>query len=91
MRAKTSLLHTASEWLSGTLLWGDVAARGWDAVGPHSEISTIIDVVPELVESARAPSCADGIYLGGPRVHRGTVSRSPQTRIGRTVSSATMS
>jgi non-ribosomal peptide synthetase-like protein len=43
-------------------------------IGPGCEISSVIDVVPELVEIGPETFFADGIYLGGPRVHRSTVT-----------------
>jgi non-ribosomal peptide synthetase-like protein len=43
-------------------------------VGRGCEISTIIDVVPDLVSIGEKTFFADGIYLGGPRIHRGVVS-----------------
>jgi non-ribosomal peptide synthetase-like protein len=46
------------------------------------EISTIIDVIPELIEIGDESFFADGIYLCGPRVHRGTVTLAP-TRLGK--------
>ncbi|WP_331723638.1 MULTISPECIES: amino acid adenylation domain-containing protein [unclassified Streptomyces] len=71
---KTSLVDSASNWLSGTLLWPRwLRAAGMD-IGPDCEISTIIDVVPELVSIGGGSFLADGIYLGGPRIHRGTVA-----------------
>jgi non-ribosomal peptide synthetase-like protein len=42
-------------------------------VGGGCEISTIIDTIPELVEIGPESFLADGIYLGGPRIHRGAV------------------
>ena len=50
-------------------------------IGRGSEISTILDVVPELVEIGGETFFADGIYLGGPRIHQGSVSLAA-TRIG---------
>jgi non-ribosomal peptide synthetase-like protein len=50
-------------------------------IGRDCEISTIIDVVPELVEIGPGTFFADGIYLGGPRLHRGTVTLA-RTRLG---------
>jgi non-ribosomal peptide synthetase-like protein len=47
------------------------------SVGRDCEIRTIIDVVPEHLTIGRACFLADGIYLGGPDVHRGTVRLSP--------------
>jgi non-ribosomal peptide synthetase-like protein len=46
-------------------------------VGRGCEISTIIDVVPELVEIGKDTFFADGIYLGGPRIQHGTVTLAP--------------
>jgi len=43
-------------------------------IGRNSEISTIIDVVPELVGIGSETFFADGIYLGGPLIRHGTVS-----------------
>jgi acetyltransferase-like isoleucine patch superfamily enzyme len=43
-------------------------------VGASCEISTIIDVVPELVEIGAETFFADGIYLGGADVRAGTVT-----------------
>jgi non-ribosomal peptide synthetase-like protein len=80
--AKTDLLRKAGDWLSGTLLWGMWLRAAGMRVGRDSEISTIIDVVPELVSIGDSTFCADGIYLGGPRVHRGTVTLA-ETRLGR--------
>jgi non-ribosomal peptide synthetase-like protein len=43
-------------------------------IGPRCEISTIMDVVPETLRIGAESFFADGIYLGGPRIHRGTVT-----------------
>jgi non-ribosomal peptide synthetase-like protein len=50
-------------------------------VGRGCEMSSIIDTVPELVEIGPASFLADGIYLAGPKIHRGTVTLAP-VRIG---------
>ena len=71
---KTQMLDAAGEWLSGTLFWPVWLRLAGMRVGSGCEISTIIDVVPELIEIERASFFADGIYLGGPRVDRGTVT-----------------
>lgn len=70
---KGGLVLGAGEWLSGTLFWPVWLRLAGMKVGRGCEISTILDVVPELVEIG--PDCffADGIYLGGPTVHQGTV------------------
>src|SRR5262249_12514586 len=69
------------DWLSGTLFWPIWLRMAGMKVGRDCEISTIIDVVPELIEIGPESFLADGIYLGGPRVHRGTVTLA-QTRLG---------
>jgi len=78
---KTELVHKAGEWLSGTLFWPAWLRRAGMTIGENCEISTIIDTVPELVEIGRETFFADGIYLGGPAVHRGTVTLA-RTRVG---------
>ncbi len=78
---KTGLLVRASEWLSGTLFWPLWLRLAGMKIGYGSEISTIIDVVPELVEIGGGTFFADGIYLGGPLIQQGTVSLA-NTRLG---------
>jgi non-ribosomal peptide synthetase-like protein len=48
-------------------------------VGAGCEISTITDVIPEHLEIGAETFLADGIYLGGPRVHQGVVSLAKTT------------
>lgn len=74
---KTGLLDAAGQWLSGTLFWPPWLRLAGMKVGPGCEISTILDTVPELVEIGPETFFADGIYLGGPRVDRGTVTLAP--------------
>jgi len=71
---KTEMLQSAGEWLSGTLMWPAWLRLAGANVGRGCEISTIIDVVPELIEIGDECFFADGIYLGGARVHRGAVT-----------------
>ncbi|MEG3144908.1 amino acid adenylation domain-containing protein [Sphingomonas sp. RT2P30] len=78
---KTGLLIAAGEWLSGTLFWPRWLRLAGMAIGTGCEISTILDVVPELVEIGRDTFFADGIYLGGALVSRGSVMLGA-TRIG---------
>jgi len=71
---KTGVLASAGTWLSGSMLW-----RGWlraagMRIGQGGEISTIIDTVPECTSIGADSFLADGIYLAGPRVDRGTVT-----------------
>jgi non-ribosomal peptide synthetase-like protein len=78
---KTGLVHKAGEWLSGTLFWPTWLRWAGMTSGRDCEVSTIIDLVPELVEIGPGTFFADGIYIGGPFVHRGTVTLS-RTRVG---------
>lgn len=81
---KTGLVQSASAWLSGTLFWPVWLRWAGMKVGKGCEISTIIDVIPELIEIESESFFADGIYLGGPRVYRGTVTLAP-VRLGKNV------
>ena len=79
---KTRTVHSAGVWLSGTVFWPVWLRLAGMKVGRGCEISTIIDVVPELIEIGEESFFADGIYLCGPRVHRGTVTLEP-TKLGK--------
>lgn len=79
---KSGLLNVSGEWLTGTMFW-----RGWlrlagMKLGRDCEISTIIDVVPELVEIGEGTFFADGIYLGGAWVKQGRATLG-QVTLGR--------
>ena len=78
----TGLMHAAGEWISGTLFWPWWLRLAGMQLGARCEISTILDTVPRHVQIGGDTFFADGIYLAGPRVHRGVVSLLP-TRIGR--------
>ena len=71
---KTDLLRSSGEWLSGTLFWPVWLRMAGMKIGRGCEISTIIDVVPELIEIGDETFFADGIYLGGPHIDRGIVT-----------------
>lgn len=78
---KTDIARFAGVWLSGTLMWPAWLRLAGMAVGRRSEISTLIDTVPELVTIGDETFLADGIYLGGPRLRRGSVTLAP-SRLG---------
>jgi len=80
--AKTDAVRAAGLVLSGTLFWPVWLRLAGMHVGRNCEISTITGVVPELNEIGELSFLADGIYLGSPRVHRGTVTLA-RTRLGR--------
>ncbi len=71
---KSEVLQAAGDWLAGTLLWPWWLRLSGMRVGRNCEISTIIDVVPECLEIGDECFLADGIYLGGPRLHQGVVT-----------------
>jgi non-ribosomal peptide synthetase-like protein len=80
-RLKTEVLESAGRWLCGTLLWPSWLRFAGMRVGRGSEIGTIVDTVPELVEVGTESFFADGIYLAGPQIREGTVTLAP-VRIG---------
>lgn len=79
---QTELLREAGEWLSGTLYWNIWLRLAGMKIGAGCEFSTVIDVTPEFVTVGAGSFFADGIYVGGPRVHRGTVTLA-RTEFGR--------
>ena len=79
---KAGMLTLAGEWLTGTVFWPRWLRLAGMDIGEKCEISTITDVVPELVTIGAETFFADGIYLGGGIVRQGTV-RLGHTRIGR--------
>ena len=81
VRMKTETLESAGGWLAGALFWPVWLRWAGMKVGRGCEISTILDTVPELVEIGAGTFLADGIYIGGPRLDRGTVTLAT-TRLG---------
>ena len=79
---KTDLLRVSGEWLSGTIFWSKWLRLAGMDIGEKCEISTIIDVVPELVTIGPETFFADGIYLGCAHVQQGTVTLA-HTHLGR--------
>lgn len=79
---RTGVVEAASRWLSGTLFWPHWLRLAGARIGGDCEISTIVDALPEHLQLADASFLADGIYLGGPRLYRGTVTVAP-TSLGR--------
>jgi non-ribosomal peptide synthetase-like protein len=71
---KERLLESAGNSLSGTLLWPRWLRWAGMRVGRKCEVSTIMEVIPELVEIGDECFFADGIYLGRPWLHRGTLT-----------------
>jgi non-ribosomal peptide synthetase-like protein len=81
VRLKAEMLEAAGGWLAGALFWPVWLRWAGMKVGCACEISTILDTVPELVEIGAGTFLADGIYIGGPRLDRGTVTLA-HTRLG---------
>jgi non-ribosomal peptide synthetase-like protein len=74
VQLKQDILDWANDWLNGTLLWRVWLRGAGMKIGRDTELSTIFDTVPELVELGSGTFFADGIYLGAPQVHRGAVT-----------------
>ncbi|HEY2910142.1 MAG TPA: amino acid adenylation domain-containing protein [Gemmataceae bacterium] len=70
---KMEILDSVNEWLNGTMLWRVWLRGAGMKIGRYSELSTIMDTVPELTTVGTDTFLADGIFLAGPRLHRGTV------------------
>ncbi|GAC1613058.1 MAG: non-ribosomal peptide synthetase [Novosphingobium sp.] len=79
---KAAMLNASGQWISGTLFWPHWLRLAGMNLGRDCEISTIIDVVPELVTIGEETFFADGIYLGGARIRQGTVTLA-ETSLGR--------
>ena len=71
---KPSLVDGGSRWLYGTLFWPYWLRLAGMTVGRDCEISSLLDTVPESVTIGNKNFFADGIYVGGPQLHRGTVT-----------------
>ncbi len=69
---KADQVNRAGLWLSGSLFWPLWLRATGMRIGLNSEISTIIDCVPEQVQIGEETFFADGIYLAPPVLHRGT-------------------
>ena len=72
-------MAAANTWLSGALFWPWWLRAAGMRLGRQAEVSTIVDTVPDLVTIGDESFFADGIYLAGPRVDRGTLTLAPVT------------
>jgi non-ribosomal peptide synthetase-like protein len=68
------LVDSAQRWLYGTLFWPHWLRLAGARVGRGCEVSSLFDALPATIDIGDRTFCADGIYLGGARVHRGTVT-----------------
>ncbi|MFM9058583.1 MAG: phosphopantetheine-binding protein, partial [Planctomycetaceae bacterium] len=65
---RIATLDAAGRWLSGTLLWPMWLRLAGMRIGKGSEVSTIIDTLPETLSIGAGSFFADGIYLAGPEL-----------------------
>ena len=77
MSLQSTLVEAAGKWLSGTIMWPMWLNLAGARIGRGCEISTVTDVIPSSVAIGRETFFADGIYLGGPRLHAGTAQVEP--------------
>jgi non-ribosomal peptide synthetase-like protein len=70
-------LEAAGAWLTGTLLWPWWLRLAGMRIGRDSEVSTILDVLPEHLSLGGGSFLADGVYLGVPAERRGVVTWRP--------------
>ncbi|MEY3144192.1 MAG: hypothetical protein RLY21_2685 [Planctomycetota bacterium] len=77
MSLQSMLVEGAGKWLSGTIMWPIWLNFAGARIGRGCEISTITDVVPSTVAIGPETFFADGIYLGGPKLHAGTATVEP--------------
>src|SRR5262249_36276500 len=71
------IVASASRWLYGTLFWPHWLRLAGACLGRDCEISSLIDALPATIDIGDHSFLADGIYLGGARVQRGTVTVRP--------------
>ncbi|HXR98354.1 MAG TPA: amino acid adenylation domain-containing protein [Terriglobales bacterium] len=72
--AAAASVESAGRWLSGSLAWPLWLRAAGMRLGRGCEISTILDVVPGLIEIGEESFFADGIYLAPPRRQQGTIT-----------------
>src|SRR6185295_15423218 len=59
---RTGLLEAAGSWLAGSLYWPKWLRLAGMRIGRKSELSTILDVLPEHVSLGSESFLADSIY-----------------------------
>jgi len=73
-QVRMDAVESAGQWLAGALFWPMWLRLAGMRIGRDTEISTIVDVLPEHVALGGGSFLADGIYLGVPRIHGGAVT-----------------
>jgi len=73
----SGLVNSANRWLSGSLFWPLWLRIAGMRIGRSCEISTLVDLVPQMVTFDALTFCADGIYMGTPLLLAGSVTIGP--------------
>ena len=73
----SGLVNSANRWLSGSLFWPVWLRLAGMRIGRSCEISTLVDLVPQMVTFDALTFCADGIYMGTPLLLSGSVTIGP--------------
>jgi len=73
----SGLVNSANRWLSGSLFWPLWLRIAGMRIGRSCEISTLVDLVPQMVTFDALTFCADGIYMGTPLLLSGSVTIAP--------------
>lgn len=76
---KNHYLESAGNTLSGSMFWPSWLRLAGMNIGPNCEVSSIMEVTPELVSIGKESFFADGIYLNPACFHRGTITYAPTT------------
>jgi non-ribosomal peptide synthetase-like protein len=73
----SGLVDSANRWLSGSLFWPLWLRIAGMRIGRSCEISTLVELVPQMVTFDALTFCADGIYMGTPLLLSGSVTIAP--------------
>ena len=73
----SGLVNSANRWLSGSLFWPVWLRLAGMRIGRSCEISTLVDLVPQMVTFDALTFCADGIYMGTPLLLSRSVTIGP--------------
>jgi len=73
----SGLVNSANRWISGSLFWPLWLRLAGMRIGRSCEVSTLVDLVPQMVTFDALTFCADGIYMGTPLLLSGSVTIGP--------------
>ena len=71
---RTGMVESAGRWISGTLFWPMWLRLAGMRIGRDTEVSSIIDCLPESVSIGSGCFFADGIYFASPEWSCGVVT-----------------